>query len=396
MWIRLTLSTALFVCLISTHATAQAVYTIRDLGSFSPTAINTWAQVVGAANNHAYIWDNLRGLRDLGTLPGGTFSAATDINDLGRVTGSADAPTTVINWYPPPATLQCTELTQPFIWKHRNGMSGLADPTSYPHTPPIFPCQVPLTATSLSLTGQVVGWTHFYQATYQWGFVWTKSGGMSAFGGSWTPTFINQISNIGEIVGQNSQDSDSGGLRTMYLGHATTWKNGVATDLGTLGGAADMGYPYGYSSSADGVNDLGQVVGWSTTVPLNALDYGTGYPVHAVLWNSTGGMTDLGTLPGDLVAVASKINLFGIAIGTSGNTFFFDGWSQPAYVTGHPFVWTASSGMLDLNTLINASSGWTLNSVTDINVWGQIVGQGTLNGQPHGFLLTPQNPFQLF
>jgi len=50
--------------------------------------------------------------------------------------------------------------------------------------------------------------------------------------------------------------------------------------------------------------------------------------------------------------------------------------------------------MQDLNTLIHSNSGWVLNTATDINVWGQIVGSGTLNGQPHGYLLTPKNPFQ--
>jgi hypothetical protein len=44
--------------------------------------------------------------------------------------------------------------------------------------------------------------------------------------------------------------------------------------------------------------------------------------------------------------------------------------------------------MQDLNTLIPVSD-WVLNSVSDINVWGQIVGSGTLNGETHGFLLTP-------
>jgi hypothetical protein len=47
--------------------------------------------------------------------------------------------------------------------------------------------------------------------------------------------------------------------------------------------------------------------------------------------------------------------------------------------------------MEDLNTLIPASSGWTLNSAADINLWGQIVGSGMLNGQAHGFLLTPRD-----
>jgi hypothetical protein len=50
--------------------------------------------------------------------------------------------------------------------------------------------------------------------------------------------------------------------------------------------------------------------------------------------------------------------------------------------------------MQDLNTLIRTNSGWVLTTATDINVWGQIVGNGTLNGEPHGFLLTPRDPFQ--
>jgi Tricorn protease C1 domain len=63
-------------------------------------------------------------------------------------------------------------------------------------------------------------------------------------------------------------------------------------------------------------------------------------------------------------------------------------------IFGRPFIWSECNGMRDLNTLIRGNSGWLLNSATDINVWGQIVGMGTLNGQPHGFLLTPRNPFK--
>lgn len=46
--------------------------------------------------------------------------------------------------------------------------------------------------------------------------------------------------------------------------------------------------------------------------------------------------------------------------------------------------------MRDLNTLIAANSGWELQSATAINVAGKIVGTGTLNGQQHAALLTPQ------
>jgi hypothetical protein len=108
---------------------------------------------------------------------------------------------------------------------------------------------------------------------------------------------------------------------------------------------------------------------------------------------------DLETLPGDTLSAASNINFFGQAIGSSGNTtaplpYYVADLAGPITVIGRPFIWSQRSGMRDLNTLISANSGWVLNSVTGINFWGQIVGSGTLNGQPHGFLLTPKILFQ--
>ena len=46
--------------------------------------------------------------------------------------------------------------------------------------------------------------------------------------------------------------------------------------------------------------------------------------------------------------------------------------------------------MLNLNDLIDSSSGWQLYFAAGINAKGQIVGRGTLNGEEHGFLLTPK------
>jgi probable HAF family extracellular repeat protein len=200
---------------------------------------------------------------------------------------------------------------------------------------------------------------------------------MTTFGSGWSPTFGNGISNTGEIVGQNGT-GDCGG-------YATTWKSGIATDLGALDG--------GSASSANGVNDLGLVVGWSTT-DLAFPWEGTS-PVHAVLWTPSAGIRDLGTLPGDTSSAALKINVFGQAIGTSGNTVYGcdELADSPFQVLGRPFIWSQRSGMRDLNALIPRNSGWVLNTATDINVWGQIVGSGTLNGLPHGFLLTPRTFF---
>jgi uncharacterized membrane protein len=98
----------------------------------------------------------------------------------------------------------------------------------------------------------------------------------------------------------------------------------------------------------------------------------------------------LETLPGDEFSAASKINFFGQAIGISGNTAALDSFNQRYEVIGRPVIWSERNGMQDLNALISTSSGWVLNSATGINIWGQIVGSGTLNGKVHGFLLTPK------
>jgi probable HAF family extracellular repeat protein len=242
-------------------------------------------------------------------------------------------------------------------------------------------CDTPFYGTGINAFSQVVGYDEIYLNDYQFGFLWTRANGMTLFGGSWPPTFANTISNTGQIVGQNSDEA------TWGIGHATSWISGVGTDLGTLGGVGDE---VDFASSANGVNDLGQVVGWSTTTSVSGGAFGwCGATTHAVLWTGTnGGIQDLGTLSGDTLSAALKINFFGQVLGSSGNTATCGiGYYE---VFGRPFIWSEANGMLDLNTLIPPNSGWVLNTATGINIWGQIVGSGTLNGQSHGFLLTPK------
>ncbi len=382
MYSKRTVALGLFVLWLTAQLAVAQHYTITDLGPLSPTAINTWGQVVGNYNGHAFMWTKSRGMRDLGTIPGGTFSRAVALNDLGTVTGTADGPGTVISQIPNLGPNQeCRDLVQPFVWTQRNGMRGLGTvgfSGDFGHW-----CSIPFYSRGINDLGQVVGYTAEFGSLYQYGFLWTSSDGMTFLWNNWPPTFANAINNRSEAVGQQS----SFGLpyRNVGIGNAVSWSNGIVTNLDSLGGGFD------YGSSANGVNDLGQVVGWSSTSPVSSI----GVPVHSVLWTPSGEVRDLKTLSGDTSSAASKINLFGQVIGSSGETLYVQFQSfLPFEVIGRPFVWSERSGMRDLNTLIRGNSKWVLSSATDINVWGQIVGQGMLNGKPHGFLLTPRAFFK--
>jgi probable HAF family extracellular repeat protein len=55
----------------------------------------------------------------------------------------------------------------------------------------------------------------------------------------------------------------------------------------------------------------------------------------------------------------------------------------------HAFLYTSTTGMIDLNSLIDPLSGWELSDAADINEAGQITGQGLIGGEYHAYLLTP-------
>jgi len=135
--------------------------------------------------------------------------------------------------------------------------------------------------------------------------------------------------------------------------------NGQITDLGTLGGDR---------TSGSGLNNAGQVTGYSRTS-------GNG-PFHAFLYRS-GQMIDLGTL-GGRDSGGLSINEAGQVVGYS-DTF-----------TGLPAAFLYRNGQLrDLNSLIDLRLGINLTEATAINDSGQIVANGIGETGGRAYLLTP-------
>jgi probable HAF family extracellular repeat protein len=177
------------------------------------------------------------------------------------------------------------------------------------------------------------------------------------------------INNRGQIIG-----SVRGMTTEVYPVRGFVWEGGKATDLGTLGA------PHCHPRA---VNDAGQVVGMSSYAAISR-GIAPLYLVHAFLWER-GKMRDLGALGAGRNSEALGLNEKGQVVG----------WSQTEGGEKHPaggprvaFLYSHGK-MIDLNRLIPPDSGWTLREARAINDRGQIVGIGVRGGEARGFLLSP-------
>ena len=125
--------------------------------------------------------------------------------------------------------------------------------------------------------------------------------------------------------------------------HAFFWDSTTGmTDLGSLGG----------DSVATGINDSGQIVGYST-LPDNT--------VHMVTWTTTGGIVDLGSIDNSGSSSGSAINSAGNIVGTGVDA----NGRQVA------FFWSAATGYVSLGAA--PRNGYSLGS--DINDSDTITGE---------------------
>jgi probable HAF family extracellular repeat protein len=293
----------------------------------SAYGINDAGQVAGwsltASGQHAFITGpNGVGMTGLGTLGGG--SSARSINDAGQVVGSSYIAGGASHAF----------ITGP------NGV-GMTDLGTLGGDSS--------QAWSINDAGRVVGYSTTAAGSTH-AFITGPNGvGMTdlgTLGGGYS--IATDINGAGQVVGYSTT---AAGKQHAFI----TGPNGAGmTDLGTLDG--DRSSLDGDRSFAYGINDAGQVAGWSVTLGSH----------HGFITGPNGvGMTDLGTLDGGARgnSQAYDINDAGQVVGGSLTL-----GSHHGFITGPNGV-----GMTDLNSLASLPAGYVIGNAIGINNAGQVL-----------------------
>jgi probable HAF family extracellular repeat protein len=385
------------LCATST-AIAVGPYVLTDLGNLPGAAgyyaygINSSGQVVGHTESaaiggvnfpeRAFLWtpntpNGTNGsLAEIGppSAPS-TLGRAFAINDLGQVVGYRGSSLQGFLWTP----------TTP------NGNSGtMVELGTLQRHPEAWPL-------GINSMGQIAGDAGLQSSAFLWNPDRPNgpAGTMIDLGhlpGGCCSSYALAINSVGQIVGQSHVGIPSSPRPKAFLWTPTTpnGNTGSMVDLGDLPG----GSVYSYASD---INSRGQVVGASQASETQE------FRPHAFLWTpdtpngSTGGMINLGALPGMNSSRANAINSLGQVVGASGGPLVDD----PKSI----FLWTpdipngTTGAMIDLKTLLPPQSvtGWTFLSATGINDRAQISGYGWFDADGPGgaryvtraFLLTP-------
>jgi uncharacterized repeat protein (TIGR01451 family) len=324
---------ALYVMLYSAvFGFAQPRYTVTDLGGqFFPYSLTPGGIVCGYAldatgNGRPAVLVN----GQLLTLP--VYGWANGCNDAAQVVGGADDPS--------------QDGLQAFLWD-ASGFRWLVGPKG----------EINSEATGINAAGEIS--IHYYtplpNGTFRRvsarieGNTWVP---LPSLGGGYYFDRAQGINDYGDVV----MDSE-GIIGGQYGWHATiATDQGALIDLGTLG-----------SPGVQAINNAQQVTG--NTV-------GGGF-----LAQSGQVLTLLPPMGGFPVSMAADIDDDGTVVGSSID-------SRPTVTVAVATLWAPGQPPINLNTLIDPTSGWELTSASAIRQ-GSVVGLGRLHGQRRAYLLTP-------
>jgi probable HAF family extracellular repeat protein len=285
-------------------AQTSSTVTAVDIGLLQGTSINNAGQVAGTS----FVWDPVNGLKELGPL--GVYvggSRGTSINNNGQVTGFSS----YLGSIP----------FHPFFWDTAKGMTDLGTLGGSSAI-----------GNSINDNGKIAGWSETGISYTERAFAWDPVNGMvelATLGGNSRGFGIN---NAGQVTGYSST---SGYWDAQPLAVIWDTSTGAINNLGIYG----IGYD---------INNIGQVTGKGLT--------------HAFLWDHETGVIDLGTLGGSY----SK----GGGINDSGQVV---GWSHSEDNSQiHAFVYDNGT-MYDLNSFVQLATGEYLDNATAINELSQIV-----------------------
>ncbi len=195
---------------------------LEPVGNTQAVAINDAGQVVGTSEvlmdidgsnffiPRAFVWDDLNGIHDIGTL-GGFGAFANDNNELGQVVGYSDTP---------------EGFSRAYIWDAENSMRDLGTLTGTGSN----------RARAINDVGQVVGFE-----SGEGGFIWDQVSGLQPMGLG-NPYDIN---NSGQVVG-------GGGLIWDSI-------NGTRDLADLIPPGLDWQFEFAFA-----INDAGDIVGVGT------------------------------------------------------------------------------------------------------------------------------------
>jgi len=332
------------VCGIVSLVQAEILYNIVDLGlidgstSTFPEDINNNGQVVGwceydNGSRQGFLWESDQ-ITGLGALSGKPQSSAFGINDSGQIVGHS--------WNVGNNDDQLATLFDASGGGNNVNLGTLGGNKS--------------TAIDINNNGQIVGISKIPNHSYYFAASFDISG--------------NQQNILIGPAGSNAQSINNNGLP---VGSALYDRyHGMVFDITGGNTYVDMGGLSGWDNAARSVNDSGLIVG----------EVQSGSNLLAAIFDETGSGTilTLGTLGGN-ESKAKAINNNGQIVG----------WAYTGSNELHAtlFDGTGSGQNIDLNSVIDQMLDWELTYAKSINDQGWIVGEGYIDGQAHGFLLTP-------